>query len=153
DSTRVYMAAKFEPGKIYEVVYTAENPPLVGLGPAAIRDTVSMLKYRSADALGIPAGAHAPATASARPPTRRVLRQDLSHGLHRGESYRKVFDGVIAHVAGAGRGSFNHRFAQASRDGHPYLNFFYPTGIFPFSDVAQRDPVTGVTDGLLTHAG
>jgi hypothetical protein len=26
DRTRVSMAAKFEPGKIYEVVYTAENP-------------------------------------------------------------------------------------------------------------------------------
>ena len=64
-----------------------------------------------------------------------------------------MFDGVIAHVAGAGRGSFNHRFAQPSRDGHPYLNFFYPTDIFPFTDVAQKDPETGVTDGLLTHAG
>jgi hypothetical protein len=64
-----------------------------------------------------------------------------------------VFDGVIAHVAGGGRGSFNHRFAQPSRDGHPYLNFFYPTDIFPFTDVAQKDPETGLTDGLLTHAG
>ena len=34
-----------------------ENPPLVGLGPAAIRDVISMLKYESADALSIPAGA------------------------------------------------------------------------------------------------
>jgi hypothetical protein len=59
----------------------------------------------------------------------------------------------MAHVAGAGRGSFNHRFAQPSRDGHPYLNFFYPTDIFPFTDVAERDPETGATDGLLTHAG
>jgi hypothetical protein len=33
DSTGVRMAAKFEPNKIYEVVYTSENPPLVGLGP------------------------------------------------------------------------------------------------------------------------
>ena len=64
-----------------------------------------------------------------------------------------MFDGVIAHVAGAGRGSFNHRFAQPSRDGHPYINFFYPTDIFPFTDVAQTDPETGVSDGLLTHAG
>src|SRR5262249_7203759 len=49
DLTRVYLATKFEPGKIYEVVYAAENPPVVGLGPAAIRDTVAMLKYRSAE--------------------------------------------------------------------------------------------------------
>ena len=54
----------------------------------------------------------------------------------------------MPHVAGGGRGSFNHRFAQPSRDAHPYLNFFYPTDIFPFSDVAQRDPETGTVDGL-----
>src|SRR5262249_10125669 len=130
-----------------------ENPPLVGLGPAAIRDTVSMLKYRSADDLGIPAGAIARATAFGVSQSGRFLRKYLYDGFNRDQSNRKVVDGAIAHVARAGRGSFNPRFAQASRDGHPYLNFFYPTDIFPFSDVAQRDPVTGVTDGLLTHAG
>ena len=51
------MSGKFEPGKIYEVVYTAQNPPIVGLGPAAIRDVISMLKYQSADAWSIPATA------------------------------------------------------------------------------------------------
>ena len=153
DTTRVYMAAKFEPNKIYEVVYTAENPPLVGLGPAAIRDVVSMLKYKSADALSIPAGAITRATAFGVSQSGRFLRKYLYDGFNRSEDNRKVFDGVIAHVAGAGRGSFNHRFAQPSRDGHPYLNFFYPTDVFPFTDVAQKDPETGVTDGLLTHPG
>src|SRR5204863_3283 len=83
----------------------------------------------------------------------RFLRTYLYYGFNRDEGNRKVFDGVIAHVAGAGRGSFNHRFAQPSRDGHPYLNFFYPTDIFPFTDAPERDPESGVTDGLLTHAG
>src|SRR5262252_7362611 len=152
DQTRVYLAAKFEPGKIYEVVYTAENPPIVGLGPAAIRDTISTLKYRAAEAIGVPTGAITRATAFGVSQSGRFLRKYLYDGFNRDESNRKVFDGVIAHVAGAGRGSFNHRFAQPSRDGHPYLNFFYPTDIFPFTDVAQRDPATGATDGLLTHA-
>src|SRR3954451_1711453 len=153
DATRVYLTGKFEPGKIYEVVYTAETPPIVGLGPAAIRDTVSMLKYRAAEALSIPSGAITRATAFGVSQSGRFLRKYLYDGFNRDEANRKVFDGVIAHVAGAGRGSFNHRFAQPSRDGHPYLNFFYPTDIFPFTDVAQRDPETGLTDGLLTHAG
>ncbi len=153
DPTRVYMAARFEPGKIYEVVYTAQNPPLVGLGPAAIRDVISMLKYRSADAWSIPAGAIHRALAFGISQSGRFLRTYLYFGFNKDEGSRKVFDGVIAQVAGAGRGSFNHRFAQPSRDGHPYLNFFYPTDIFPFTDVAQTDPETGVTDGLLTHAG
>jgi alpha/beta hydrolase family protein len=153
DTTHVYMAAKFEPNKIYEVVYTAENPPLVGLGPAAIRDFVTALKYRSADAVSIPAGSIRRATAFGVSQSGRFLRKYIYDGFNRSEDNRKVFDGVIAHVAGAGRGSFNHRFAQPSRDGHPYLNFFYPTDIFPFTDVAQKDPETGVTDGLLTHSG
>ena len=33
DATRVHLTGKFEPGKIYEVVYTAENPPLVNDWP------------------------------------------------------------------------------------------------------------------------
>ena len=153
DATRVSLKTKFEPNKIYEVVYTAENPPVVGLGPAAIRDVVSMLKYKSADALSIPAGAITRATAFGISQSGRFLRTYLYYGFNRSEDNRKVFDGVIAQVAGAGRGSFNHRFAQPSRDGHPYINFFYPTDIFPFTDAAEKDPDTGVTDGLLTHAG
>jgi len=152
DATRVYMSAKFEPGKIYEVVYTAQDPPIVGLGPAAIRDVIAMLKYRSADAWSIPSSAITRALAFGVSQSGRFLRTYLYYGFNRDESNRKVFDGVIAHVAGAGRGSFNHRFAQPSRDGHPYLNFFYPTDIFPFTDLPERDPETGVTDGLLTHA-
>ena len=81
----------------------------------------------------------------------RFLRTYLYYGFNEDESHRKVFDGVMAHVAGSGRGSFNHRFAQPSRDGHPFLNFFYPTDIFPFTDAEQHDPETGATDGLLTH--
>src|SRR6266550_318480 len=153
DSARVYVNNKFEPGKIYEVVYTAQNPPIVGLGPAAIRDVISKLKYSSADAWSIPAGAIDRALAFGVSQSGRFLRTYLYYGFNRDEGNRKVFDGVIAHVAGGGRGSFNHRFAQPSRDGHPYLNFFYPTDIFPFTDAPERDPESGVTDGLLTHAG
>src|SRR5438552_15409669 len=158
DPTRVTVTGKFEPGKIYEVVYTAENPPLVGLGPAAIRDTIAMLKHASPggagsnDALSIPSGAITRAIGFGISQSGRFLRTYLYYGFNRDERNQKVFDGVIAHVAGAGRGSFNHRFAQPSRDGHPYLNFFYPTDIFPFTDLPERDPETGVTDGLLTHA-
>ena len=153
DPTRVYMAAKFEPHKIYEVVYTAQAPPIVGLGPAAIRDVISMLKYSSAEPWSIPSSAIKRAIGFGISQSGRFLRTYLYYGFNRDEKNRKVFDGVIAHVAGGGRGSFNHRFAQPSRDGHPYLNFFYPTDIFPFTDIAQKDPETGATDGLLVHAG
>ena len=138
--------------KIYEVVYTAKDPPVVGLGPAAVRDTVSRLKYWFGERTGLPAGAIKRALAFGISQSGRFLRTYLYYGFNEDEAQRKVFDGVMPHVAGAGRGSFNHRFAQPSRDGHPYINFFYPTDIFPFTDEPQRDPETGVTDGLLTHA-
>ena len=146
------IAAGFEPKKIYEVVYTAKDPALVGVGPAAIRDTISRLKYGAASELGFPQGAIKRAIGFGISQSGRFLRTYLYYGFNEDESHRKVFDGVMAHVAGGGRGSFNHRFAQPSRDGHPYINFFYPTDIFPFTDLPQRDPETGVTDGLLTHA-
>ena len=79
----------------------------------------------------------------------RFLRTYLYYGFNEDEQHRKVFDGVMAHVAGGGRGSFNLRFSQPSRDGHPFLNKFYPTDIFPFTDTAQTDPQTGEKDGLL----
>jgi hypothetical protein len=152
DGGSITMAAGFEPQKIYEVVYTSENPPVVGVGAAAIRDTISRLKYGAAPELGLPQGSIKRAIAFGISQSGRFLRTFLYYGFNEDESHRKAFDGVMVHVAGAGRGSFNHRFAQPSRDGHPYLNFFYPTDIFPFSDVEQRDPETGVVDGILTHA-
>ncbi|MDA1314483.1 MAG: alpha/beta hydrolase domain-containing protein [Acidobacteria bacterium] len=151
DPGRVYLKGGFEPHKIYEVVYTSQNPPLVGLGPAAVRDMVSHLKFEGSKPLSIAPDAIGRALGFGISQSGRFLRTFLYYGFNEDEKHRKVFDGVIAHVAGGGRGSFNHRFAQASRDAHPFMNFFYPTDIFPFSDVAQSDPETGLKDGLLTH--
>jgi len=149
DATRVYLASGFEPHRIYEVVYRASNPTIIGLGPAAVRDIVAHLKYKSAEALSIPRGAMQRAIGFGLSQPGRFLRSFLYAGFNADESQRKVFDGVMAHIAGAGRGSFNLRFGQASRDAHAFLNFFYPTDIFPFTDIEQTDPVTGQTGGLL----
>jgi hypothetical protein len=83
--------------------------------------------------------------------TGRFLRHFLYQGFNTDEQGRKAFDGLMVHTAGAGRGSFNHRFAQPSRDAHRYSAFFYPTDIFPFTSRTQTDPVTGSTDGLFAH--
>jgi hypothetical protein len=149
DRTRVYLAAGFQPSKIYEVVYKSQNPPMAGAGPAAVRDAISHLKYASANDLSLPAGSIHRAIAFGVSQSGRFLRTYLYYGFNEDEHRRKVFDGVMAHVAGGGRGSFNLRFAQPSRDGHPFLNKFYPTDIFPFTDIVQTDPQTGEKDGLL----
>ena len=151
DFGRVWIEGGFAPQRIYEVVYLSEGPPLVGLGPTGIRDFISELKYGSAAGLSMPEGAIDRAIGFGISQSGRFLRTFLYYGFNEDEAGRKVFDGVISHVAGGGRGSFNHRFAQASRDAHPFLNIFYPTDIFPFTDVEQTDPETGLTDGLFSR--
>ena len=151
DSTHVLLEGGFEPGRIYEVVYRGQDPPLVGLGPTAVRDMISHLKYEGDRDLSIPPSALNRALGFGSSQSGRFLRTFLYQGFNEDEQNRRVFDGLIPHVAGAGRGSFNHRFAQPSRDAQPFSNFFYPTDIFPFTDTAQTDPETGETDGLLIH--
>jgi hypothetical protein len=152
--THIVMPAGFEPGKIYELVYKSKDPAIVGLGPAAVRDLMSFFKYGiNADTI---LGDHHDFIKRAYgfgiSQSGRFLRTFVYYGFNQDEKGRRVFDGIMAHVAGAGRGSFNHRFAQASRDGHSFLNTFYPTDIFPFTDLPETDPDTGITDGLLAHA-
>jgi hypothetical protein len=151
DPTRIYLEGGFEPFKIYEVIYKAENPQVIGLGLVGIRDAISWFKYGAPTALNTPAGAIKRAIGFGLSQPGRTLRTFVYQGFNADEQQRKVFDGIMAHIAGPARGSFNLRFGQASRDAHPFINFFYPTDIFPFTDVEQTDPLTGKTDGMLSH--
>ena len=154
DRGGVLKASGFESGKIFEVVYRSQDPPVVGLGMAGIRDFIAALKAGSAPA---PLAALAPAArrslAYGSSQSGRFLRTFLYQGFNRDEQGHRVFDGVWANVAGAGRGNFNHQFAQPSRDARPFFNFYYATDIFPFTDLKQSDPVTGLEGGILVRAG
>jgi hypothetical protein len=152
DGSKISMTGGFEAGKIYELVYRAQDPSIVGLGPAAIRDFVTYLKHGGGEAdsaLGDQSRFLKRAIGFGTSQSGRFLRTFLYYGFNLDEQGRKVFDGVWAHVGGAGRGSFNIRFAQPSRDGHPLMNLFYPTDLFPFTDLPESDPETGATAGLL----
>jgi len=142
------MPAGFQAGRIYELVYVAEKPVVVGLGLATVRDVAAHAKYTGDSPF---AAAHIIAFGVSQ--TGRFLRHFLYQGFNTDERDRKVFDGMLIHTAGAGRGSFNHRFAQPSRDAHRYSAFFYPTDLFPFTGRIQRDPVTTRSDGLLDAHG
>lgn len=153
DGQSIRMDAGFKPGVIYEAVYTAQDPRVQGTGMAAIRDLISFMKHQS-DGLSVLGDQprflrHAIAFGVSQ--SGRLLRTFLYNGMNADEKGRKVFDGVWADVAGGGRGSFNHRFAQASRDGQAFLNLHYQTDLYPFTDLAMEDPVTGRKDGLLSR--
>jgi len=154
DLGSVTVTGGLKPGRIYEVVYQAKDPSLAGLGPTGIRDFISYLKYGTATSSINSLGdfKYKRAIGFGASQSGRFLRTFLYYGFNGDEHRRQVFDGVWAHVAGGGRGSFNHRFAQASRDGHPHLNCSYPTDIFPFTDLPETDPETNKTAGLLDNA-
>ncbi len=151
ERTAIEMAAGFQPGLIYELVYQAENPRLAGAGLAAVRDIVSFFKYtkNGVTLLGDQPRFIKRSIGFGISQSGRLLRTFLYYGMNEDEAGRKVFDGVWADVGGAGRGSFNHRFAQASRDGYAHANTLYQTDLFPFSDVPQPAPGKEENDGLL----
>jgi hypothetical protein len=136
----------FQAGRIYELVYKAQDPRVVGLGLAAIRDVISYAKYDLDSVFPVNRG-----VAFGVSQTGRFLRHFLYQGFNTDEGGRQAFDGMLIHTAGAGRGSFNHRFGQPSRDAHRYSAFFYPTDVFPFTSRTQRDPVTGREEGLFSN--
>lgn len=137
----------FESGRIYEYVYVVSDPVVAGLAFAAVRDFASYVK-------------HTPDSVT--PASRvlgegisqngRFLRDFLYQGFNADEAGRIALDGVLAHVAGAGRGSFNYRFAQPSRDAQPTSAVFFPTDVFPFTDQPEVDPLTREKGGLLDRA-
>ena len=145
----------FEPGLIYDVVYRARDPRVIGVGVAGTRDLISFFKHADA-AAGNPMPGIRLALGWGVSQTGRFLRHLVYEGFNEDERGRRVFDGVFDQVGGAGRGSFNHRFGQQSRDQLQHFNILYPVDMFPFTDAEQTDPETGLTDGLIaraTHSG
>ncbi len=144
DPRHVHLEGGFAPGRIYDCHYRSQDPPLVGLGFLAVRDTAAFLRWGSAAAGNPCAGLLDRAYVFGVSQSGRFLRHLLYLGLDETEDGRLAFDAVIPHVAGARRGEFNVRFGQ------PSLNAVESVGsLFPFTDVEQVDPITGDRDGLL----
>src|SRR5712692_5418331 len=142
DPNHVYLAAGFEPGKIYHVIYATTGAPVIGLGLLAARDIVAFLRHASTQDGNPCAGDISHAYAFGASQSGRFLRQFLYLGLNEDEAERMVFDGVLVHIAGGKRGGdFNQRFGQPSAS--------LPSDPFPFNETAGTDPVTGRRDGLL----
>ena len=143
----IHLNGGFHPGKIYEYIYVVKDPVVAGLAFAAVRDFASYSKHAS-DAIAPAARVLAEGISQ----NGRFLRTLLYEGFNADEEGRIALDGILAHVAGAGRGDFNYRFAQPSRDAQPTSSILFPTDIFPFTDQPETDPGNGETAGLLDRA-
>ena len=145
--TTLHLDGGFLPGEIYEVIYPAKDPAVVGTGLAAVRDFVSYCKHDEKSIAPVKVVYGFGISQSG-----RFLRHLVWQGFNADEGGRQVFDGLLVHVAGAGVGNFNHRFAQPSRDAEPLTPAQYPVDHFPFTDLPETDPNTHVTAGLLDRA-
>ncbi|HEY2996740.1 MAG TPA: alpha/beta hydrolase domain-containing protein [Methylomirabilota bacterium] len=146
DPSHIRLEGGFAPGRIYDLVYRALDPPIVGLGFLAVRDTAAFLRWAPAGQGNPCAGALERAYVFGVSQSGRFLRHLLYLGLDETEDGRLAFDAVVPHVAGARRGEFNLRFGQ------PSLNATESLGsLGPFTDELATDPVTGQRDGLLAR--
>ena len=145
----IHLPAGFQPGWIYELLYTARDPKVMGLGHLVVRDFISFLKHDSSPANPLGSGPKK-AYAWGRSQTGRCLRDFVYRGFNADAQGRKVFDGIMPHVAGAGRKWLNHRFASPIvSGGQQYEDHFNIADSFPFSYAWSRDHLTGREDAIL----
>jgi hypothetical protein len=147
----IYLPAGFKTGWIYELVYTARDPLVLDLGFAAFRDLVSFVRNANGpeNPLRDGRGAVKRFYGWGRSQSGRLIRDFIHRGYNEDRFGDKVFDGMISHIAGAGRTAMN-RFSNlvvaASRQYEDWLN---PADRFPFSYAWSKDHLTGVEDAIL----
>jgi hypothetical protein len=147
-------APGFDRGAIYEFIYRARDPIVMGIGFAAIRDFVSFLRHETNDNPLAPQGRphirHALGFGISQ--SGRVLRDLVHFGFNQDLAGRQVFDGILPVVAGSRRTCVNWQFAQAGRYSRQHEDHSYGDDQFPFSYPTLTDPISGCTGGILQRA-
>lgn len=130
------------------ITYRGNQPQVAGLGLAAVRDFAIYLRTHDI------AGRRAPSTliAYGYSQSARFLRDFLYRGFNRGPDGHRVFDGVLDVGAGAGRGSFDHRYADPGDAGNSVASPLRPVDLYPFADLPTADATGAKREGLLDRA-
>jgi Alpha/beta hydrolase domain len=152
----LYLRSGFKPAHIYEFIYPAKNPFVLGLGFAVVRDLVSFLRNEIKNSAGQPnplvsANKILPiryAYGWGRSQSGRFLRDFVYHGFNEDESRRKVFDAIAPHVAGGGRLFLNYEFARPVTSSQQHTNQLEPE-LFPHAYNILKDAQTARRDGIL----
>ena len=144
----------FDAGAIYEFIYIAKDPKVMGLGFAATRDVVSFLRNETVDA----AGAANPLTGRidraigfGLSQSGRYLHDYLYLGFNADEAGRIVFEGLMPHISGGKKTFTNYRFSQPGRSPYQHADMLYPGADFPFTYPVIADAVSGKSDGFLAR--
>jgi hypothetical protein len=123
DPTRICLKNGFDPALLYELVYTAKDPYVLGVGMAAVRDVVSFFRYAEKDAAGAanPIFGQVPhVVAMGNSQSGRFAKAFLNLGFNEDLRGRIVWDGLNARIAGM-LGSFNTRFAEPGEIAELYV--------------------------------
>ena len=152
----IHRPAGFDANAIYEFIYEARDPIVMGLAFASVRDLISFLRNDSEDA----AGNTNPLLLDGKPAIQstygmgisqsgRFVRDFLYQGFNEDEKGRMVFDGLMPDVAGSRKTWTNFRFAQPGRYSQEHEAHLQPGDQFPFTYGVMKDPLSGKTDGIL----
>ncbi len=149
DPTQICIRGGFDPKLLYQVVFTAKDPPVLGVGFAAFRDMASFFRNASADDFGTPnpvANGVSWAITRGRSQSGNFIRGFLHLGFNQDEAGRKVYDGAWPIIAGR-RIALNLRFAMP--DG--VLKLYEPGSEGPQWWADAPDPVRGLPSGGILH--
>jgi len=113
DPSRLCLKDGFDPGRVYELVYTAKDPLVLGVGLAATRDIVAFFRNARADSLGVlnPVArsiTHAVALGTSQ--SGNLIKTFVHLGFNEDLTGRIVWDGVFPYIA-ARQTPVNFRFA------------------------------------------
>ncbi|MBL8696965.1 MAG: hypothetical protein JNK67_01245 [Alphaproteobacteria bacterium] len=149
--TQICLRAGFQPGRLYELIYRARDPKVLGLGFAAMRDLAEHLRGQRQDDAGTPNpvyrdGARTLVFGSSQ--SGRMIRSFIHLGFNQAEGGGRAFDGAFPHIGG-GLMPLNVRFGQPGRAWGDQIDHLFPAYDFPFSYTRQHDPLTGRTQGVL----
>jgi len=152
DGSKVCLKGGFDPNFLYELVYVAKDPKVMGVGLAALRDSIGFFRKASADASGTAnplAGKIRYAIGQGTSQSGNAMKTFLHLGFNEALDGSKVFEGIYAHVA-ARQTNINTRFAVpggggAIRTDHTAFGQTAPRGLA----ADYRDDVAGRTGGVM----
>jgi len=113
DPTRLCLKGGFDSAMAYQVVFTAKDPLVLGIGLAATRDIVSFFRYAAKDDSGTAnpiAGIVKHVVAYGDSQSGNFIKTFLHLGFNEDESKRIVWDGANPNIA-ARQNPLNFRFA------------------------------------------
>lgn len=152
-TTDICYFAGFRNDRVYQLIYRAKNPRVMGLGYAATRDVISFLRHAAVDDAGTPnpvATEISAALCLGISSSGMFLRDFLFQGFNEDELGHRVCDGMSIHIPGAHKLYLNYRFAQPNPFSVPHRDRYVPDVDFPVTYQVVPDPLGELPpDGLL----